>query len=473
MANSANIQARIRLDNNSILEFFSSTASVLTSKGLLSSKESDNLRIVINGIQSDSSSRAEPVILQFLKQNAEFSSLLVARYGHEGLYQNILRHTLRNYFVEMRSLLAVFGSELISKSKLFLNRSVNFYHHGTVERTKLFSSVLVDLAETTHQSSMCIEDVINSLSFMMPHSMSGNQLKDSETDSEIATALGFSGVDDHSFPLQTERKIKHLTHFALENVSSCLQDFARYLEGYSHSSHRAQLAIATENLSTTAKQLTNIVTGNPEQIIQWEHRRHGLISILIQLNFELRELAVATIATVTEIGLSTQEPNQDVSEDVKRRLRFDLASKGIKISDAEAATQKLSEYLKTHKVSAENLIISELNKIHNCLSPDSLDIIQNSNRTTTIEKQNAAEKGKLLAKAESLKKVFSQHITPASKTIFALLLLLPLGCGVKTSPVSKVVELRPDVPYYGSGFELAKKQLEAERKNKIVKKKSH
>ena len=106
-----------RLDDAAIIDFLTSTAGVLTDHGIISSKDTDNLRLVLSGLNPGAGGRT--LILAIKRERAEYLELLLARFGINGLCLNILRFTIRNCLMATTASLGQIGQAL-SELPLFL-----------------------------------------------------------------------------------------------------------------------------------------------------------------------------------------------------------------------------------------------------------------------------------------------------------------------------------------------------------------
>ena len=83
-------QAFQRLDNALVVDFLTSTASALCENGVISPKDTDNLRLVLSGINSASESRERSLLIELTKQHAEFLGVMTARFGALGVCLNLV-----------------------------------------------------------------------------------------------------------------------------------------------------------------------------------------------------------------------------------------------------------------------------------------------------------------------------------------------------------------------------------------------
>jgi hypothetical protein len=111
-----------RLDNATVVDFLTSTAGALADAGILSAKDTDNLRLVLSGMHGATGARERSLLLELESQNAEFLAVLEARFGTIGICLNLIRHTLRGTLAETQRLLADLGGAMVKKAELLFNR---------------------------------------------------------------------------------------------------------------------------------------------------------------------------------------------------------------------------------------------------------------------------------------------------------------------------------------------------------------
>ena len=107
-------------DNATVIDFLSSTASAFVKHDIIGTKESDNLRLALSGVQSSQDPKLQSVMLELIDQNTEFLGIISARYGESGFSINLLRHTLKQHVSESRRLVAKFGEEILKRANSFL-----------------------------------------------------------------------------------------------------------------------------------------------------------------------------------------------------------------------------------------------------------------------------------------------------------------------------------------------------------------
>src|SRR5690606_12448377 len=107
MANVTFETARFKQDNTQVVDYLISTASALSSAGIIDEKDGDNLRLVISSLQAKRD--RQPILLEMIEQGVEFLDILEARYGTVGQSMNLLRHSSRPYLAQLLKVLATWG----------------------------------------------------------------------------------------------------------------------------------------------------------------------------------------------------------------------------------------------------------------------------------------------------------------------------------------------------------------------------
>ena len=187
-----------RLDDAIIIDFLTSTASVFSKFGIISSKDTDNLRLALSGIASDSTGRT--LLLALERERAEYLDLLKARFGTASLSLNILRFSMRAPLLSLVKTLSDVGQSLLKKAELLFNRPFLLQVDGHPARQVLFSTVIVDLAAAVADACQVVNGHLSQLNLMVPCGLPLKCELDRNLDLELAQALGFHGLDPHSSP---------------------------------------------------------------------------------------------------------------------------------------------------------------------------------------------------------------------------------------------------------------------------------
>jgi hypothetical protein len=431
----------LRLDNAAIVDFLTSTAGALSEKGLINAKDTDNLRLVLSGIQSLAGSRESPVMLELLQQNTEFLTVLTARFGTEGLCLNLLRHTLRPHLVETVQALADWGQRLLKKSELLFNRPFYIYSAGTCDKQTLYATVLIDLSEVLGSCCEKIERVTALLATMNPHDMAGGNEKDAETDASIAKALGFKGVTKYTLPAHEEVTAKKELSQALLTVAEAAANLAEQLTA--NCGHQAgyTVLIACDWLTAECQRLDHLEIPKTSSITAWEVRRRNLTACLASINEALREVAASSLDATSQ--QMRHSPFAVLPEAAKRRVAFDLMTTGVQPAKAWEATEDLFRYLQEKSIKPHELIVSELARINQLLLPRSMDLLASLVGDNLMHGASADKKINMTRS----KRLTETFVKAATLLALFLTLFTATGCGLKTAPKSDVLDLRPDIPY--------------------------
>jgi len=137
MSYSSGDPARNKIDNIKVIDYLVSLASALSSEGVLGDKEADNLGIVISGLQARK--KDGPVLLELIEQDADFLSILDARYGSTAQALNLMRHSCRPFLVEILQSLSVWGATTLNGAELTFNRPIYVFHEGQCQRQQLLA----------------------------------------------------------------------------------------------------------------------------------------------------------------------------------------------------------------------------------------------------------------------------------------------------------------------------------------------
>lgn len=427
-------QAFQRLDNALVVDFLTSTASALCDKGVISPKDTDNLRLVLSGIHSAPESRERSLLIELDKQHAEFLALMTARFGTTCLCLNLVRHTLRGVLGETRRTIAEFGQALVKRSELLFNRPFYVFQSGRCQRQTLFSTVIIDFSEALAESCRLLDEALESLAHMNPSDLAPAAPADREVDLAIAKALGFKALVTHSLPSHAETEAKRKVAQALALVADAASEISEQLTANTGAEAAYDVVAACEWLKAECQRLTFLELPQSESVMVWEVRRRNLSSCIQGINEALKLVAGASLASLgqEQTTVAVRHP-----ESVKRRIVFDLIAAGVAPGKAQEAAVALFDYLQKNQLAPTQLLVAELTRIHPSLLPRSLEALNALAQGATLTPHATNEKTQTMARAKRL------------AAAFALSAVLG-GCGLKTRPKNDVLELRPDIPFRAS-----------------------
>lgn len=424
-------QAFQRLDNALVVDFLTSTASAFCDKGVITHKDTDNLRLVLSGIHSAPDSRERSLLIELDKQHAEFLGLLTARFGTTNLCLNLVRHTLRGNVAETRKTIADFGQALVKKSELLFNRPFYVFQSGRCQRQTLFSTVIIDFSESLAEAVRLLDLSLDALSLMNPSDMAPLSDADRDVDLTIAKALGFKGLVAHSLPTHSETEAKRKIAQGLALVADAASEISEQLTANTGAEAAYDVVAACEWLKAECQRLSFLELPQSESIMVWEVRRRNLSSCLQGINEALKLVAQASLASLgQDQGLTSGR----YPEAVKRRIAFDMIAAGTVPAKAAEATNALFDYLQKNQIAPSQMLTGELARIHPSLLPRSLETLVALGQTAGLTPHATGEKTQTMARAKRLAAVFV-----AATTL--------MGCGLKTKPKSDILELRPDIPF--------------------------
>lgn len=434
-----------RLDNAAVVDFLTSTASALCEKGLISAKDTDNLRLILSGINSTPSTRERPLVLELDRQNAEFLAILTARFGGVGLCLNLIRHTLKGNLSDTRRLIADLGQGLVKKSELLFNRPFFIFHGGRCQKQTLYSTMIIDFSETLAHACDMLERALADLSLMNPSDMAVSTAADVEVDLVIAKALGFTGLLSHSLPIHAEMELKRMVSQALAQVADVAMEVSEQLTANTGAESGYEVVAACEWLKAECQRLGLLEFPQSDSLMAWEVRRRNLSACVSSINEALRHVAEASLKSLG------QEPTVRVTrlpESAKRRVAFELMTAGITPPKAVEATEALFRYLIDNKLSAKQIIVGELARIHASLLPRSLETLVALEGGAAVMAQSGTEKSTTMTRARLLAETFKRTLADHGTTLVLLAaIVISSGCGLKTRPQSEVIEPRPDIPF--------------------------
>lgn len=430
-----------RLDNAAVVDFLTSTAGALAEGGQLGLKETDNLRLVLSGVMPDAGDK--PILLELARQNAEFLAALEARWGTVGYCLNLMRHTLRTQLVETRQTLAQLGEGLLKKAELLFNRPLEVVLGGSGQKQVLYSTFLVDFSEALAESCSGIDTAIVELNRMNPHAMAAPTDEDRAVDEAVARALGFKDMVRHSLPGATELALKRQIAAALEAAADAARAVAKQLAA--NAGHGYGITVACEWLTAEGRRLASMELPDSDNLVDWEVKRRSLITAVASANEALKLMSGAMLDALQADQGEPATTSTPVGLAAKRRVVAQLIKQGTAPTKAWVATEALATYLTEHKVSPRAVLAGELTKIHAALTPSALEALARLDEGQGLMTYASAEKTQTTLRARRLGETFKGVLLTVALIASAGTFLG--GCGLKTKPVSDVVDFRPDLPF--------------------------
>ena len=438
-------------DNYSVVDFLSSTASVLAASELIGQKDLDNVRVALSGIQSDNEMRELPLLLCLIEQNAEIVKIIAMRYGTERFSLNLLRYTMRSILAETTSILGVWGEQLLSKAELLFNRP--FVVMGVDQkplRRMLYSQVLVDFAGVLAEACKELTEVRAALSYIHGADFAAMTDEDKALDQTIAESLGMAGIKTDPNPYADELTLKERVSRVVERVAEYTAEVFNQISFNTNSPANTHALMGVERLRADAQRLIGLRFTTGGSLPAWEARRISVLSSLHTVNAAAAALATTSLSA---IGKGTEAKPMlpwQIPANVNRRVTADLVAGGVSINKAEDAVTMFNNYCRDRNIGPKDILPGELAKISIHLLPRSLTLFHKLNAESTVESVvfTTEDKRITLEKSQRLMKGFKTTLA-SLLTFFAVIGigLTNSGCGIKTSPKSDVVDFRPDIPY--------------------------
>lgn len=438
----------LKLDNAATIDLLTSYASALATEGFIPERSVENLKISLATLTPRLATTQKSLLHLLEDHDAEFISILAARYGVIGMAWNHMRISTRNILAESCAVLASWADLLLKKAELFLNRPFVATTPFMQTRRELFPSVLCHVAKILHDSAKELKDVIHDISLMRPADIldtSGNQYN---AEHRIALHVGFSGLESEtlSYCRTEQRAVRKIVAAFDEMATSILQVIAGIRENTASISQMRELEAACEILAAECQHLSGLRFEVSENLHVWETRRIGFLHELFVLNQRMAHTAKLFIESLSP---KDKMSNLDLlSSDVERAIVCKVIEQGVSPLEAEVAAQDLMKYCKSHNVTPSVLITAELKKINLNLRDDTLVFAASlTTDSLTTTPGGSSEKTRFIEAAKKLRKALNVTV-PFSAPLSAILLCISLGsCGVKTQVVSDLTDPRPPIPF--------------------------
>jgi hypothetical protein len=161
----------------------------------------------------------------------------------------------------------------------------------------------------------------------------------------------------------------------------------------------------------------------------------------------MRHLAASVLEL---LGRVAPQPRTELADEAVRRIAFDLACEGVPPSTAMDAANALAQFLARNDLEPSKMLEGELTRVHPRLTVKSLDFLRRYAADAKVMAGAHAEKSATMARVRRLAGAFAQSAAAATPLLALIVTSALLGCGLKTRPVSDVVEPRPDIPFHAS-----------------------
>ncbi|MBF0441452.1 MAG: hypothetical protein HQK54_06075 [Oligoflexales bacterium] len=439
------------IDSQKSMSFLISIASALVEFGFLTQKDVDDFRACLRNLHLSDIQDGETVLLKLFYEKNDFLSMLASRFGYLGLCANLFRMTFGSELIRTNEIMTDFGKSLIEKSKLFFNRSFYSYLSGRCEDRKLFSSILVDLADSIATFEETIDGIANELQFLSSCNLALKKPDDDKMDETIALHLGLKGSKNEV----TFFKIENCACKNLSNAVSIFLDIINDLIvqfGYNFSSpHIPKILFICETLASDATKLSIAKFSINGELSSWELRRFSFVSTLVSINQSFISL-FSCLSDLFGSYNSSRKDEKIIPDSMKRQIAFDLLSKGIPVLVAQKTSESLFSYCKNQKISPKEIIPTELSKISPHLSQELLESLQIFEIDSAFSNKRSDEKEIILKRSHSINQFFNRKSISIANLLIFILAVLQFGCGVKTPPRSEEKDFRPEIPFRDSFY---------------------
>lgn len=435
-----------RLDNAAVVDFLASHASALCEAGIISRKETDDLRVALSTIHGSPDTRSRPLLLELERQHGDFLTILVSRYGVSALSLNLLRHTLGARLGETRRILAEMGQALIGRAELLFNRPFRLYSAEKQEKKTLFSAVLVEWAEQIADAEERLGQIGEELALLIGHEMAGSRALDQGVDESVARALGFRGVIYPVLLGHRESEVQRELSTIMGTLARVSALFVRQLAQNVNSEAVYGALATTEWLAGEAARLEHPDLLEGANLFAMEMRRRHLLSTLTGIHDSLIQLMILLMQCLSGSEGMTPKEAVDLSEATARRIAFEMIASGTAPHHAVEGARALFRYLAEHHIHPKDILVGELARIHSALTPTTLETLVTLTSASSRTLDPHPEKDQAMTKAGYLLERFARVLAATSVAMLPFV-LLTTACGLKTHLRSEVVEFRPDIPF--------------------------
>lgn len=438
-----------RTETNQTCDFLMSVAGALGESGQVATRHVDALRMDLAGIQSQpqSSTRQDPPLLVLSRSGCEFIKLLEARYGRDRLVMNLFRHNIRAWSRDICVILNRWGQTTLKNSEKVLNRSIVIYRPGLeAGDERLFSSLIVDMAE---KIDTCVEAIQSAAGRVESwHCDSFATKEDDSTDRLVAERLGMRGLAHETSPGQEEEYFVRRIALELAHLAQFTNHFTTQVTTNLDLPTNVLLEMRAKWLQTEANRLFNFSWPSSPGIVAMEVARNQVMMILAGMIEALLDIEQESTGLFPgRMGANIAPRQRQRVEAVRGNLVADAMVAGLSARDAADSVIALLAYAEKHELSASEIIISELAKIHPALMPRTLQKFQEFTAHDPLSQSRSAEKSRGAGKSMQLLARFTERAQRLPALAILMIGLMAGGCGLKTTPKSDVDDLRPEIPF--------------------------
>lgn len=437
--------------NINLIEFISAFLNVLASNEKISTREVEDFRVAVfdkvNTLQSSS------WLLHLTEYEKSIIEVLCLRYGDYGLTSNLLRYSIKPQLYQIKHQLSQWGLDILDLVKQNYNQPFEIYNKKKYDHKRLFSEVLTELADRLSITGETIAETLNELDRLVPNKLSAlDPSRELEIDLKIAKALGFGHVDDAIFFVLKEAQ-------AIKKSLLSVRDLIEYL-GYLKEQASQKVEVEEEEKTTfllskcdhLILRLLSLDLKQRPSLEVFEEQRLDFVGGLSEFTDAFAQLFKSFQLFIKQFSSNIRSSKiDDISRAAQRGIAFDLVAHGIKVSDAQKASEDLITYAKNLDLQPERIIVAELNRINQLLTVNSLRLMQNFCKQSVALEVPIKEKQKVLSKVNILDQNFKKRLIESSNFLSMLLLLVALvGCGLKAKPTSEAIDFRPQIPQHAT-----------------------
>lgn len=456
-----------QIDNTYVLEFLTTSASALNEMGILTKSDCDQFRADVLHLQKSKPGLLshKPLLSRLIESKSTLLAILIWRYGEIGLSLNLARFTFREPFTLIGQSFAEMIEDLLAKAKLTFNRSIYISLGGSFQHRVLLSSLIMDVCESLDQSLKAVQDILITLNSFEPSDVNPTMPLDAELDQLMAKKLGFQQVLVRSGPFRLEKAINQRLADALVSMAGSVALFSRHCMSSGYNIVGPQVAPTCEWLEAEGWRLLHVSFPDNFDLPSWELRRQNYLHAILRVHQQICLLkeGLTDLLSVSQLSRHQKPP---LLEAHKRAIVCGLLSRGNPLPKCQEVIVALHAYLKDRQAAFEDLLGEEGAVIHPLLSSEFLNDILKPLRANEAKEGESSEKKQLLIRAQGLTDSLMKMKSWLSAVTLLLLFILPIGCGHKLPPQSKVKDERPEIPFKES----AKAYLNQESDFEILKK---
>ncbi len=424
--------------SSAYLDYFANIDHTLVKTGILGPTANSCHRFAM--IFGPSFDRTQIDLQVIQHKSPEIYHTAHAMMGEIPLFTNLARYTLHRVLLDTHQIISHAAIETEKCIPLFFNQSIHTFRGGRWESRGPYIGFLMELLTSFEelQSSLLAQSLLKS--FVRPFDICEAEAAISFLQT-LKISLNFQEDEETYLPLVAEnnflRKLCCIFHTAFNTWQAA---FLLIKSNSKLAPQQSYTQIAQPALSSFAA-LEKIQFDPQDEIYNWDHQLIQVLSSIHRFNHDLEQFHRQFRELLRPQNMYV--PN--ITESLDRRLERALIGKGVTSTIAKKTAKALTTYCHQWGIQVRDIDSLELSKIDPNLDLQLLEDIKMVDRDHAFNLKQGRKKEVVLKRAQKV--VLSIQKNLLSLTLVLIAVGLLPSCGIKTLPLSNVLDLKPEIPY--------------------------